>query len=104
MSAMTRLEVLPSEAIIDGFKGKVDFYYNMGIPCARKWPRSPGHQRAPGVEAGWAAFSYAAKEWNNLDAETRRAYEKLATGNRLTGRDMAERAYLTGLYRYPPPA
>lgn len=101
---MAKIEVMPSEAIIDGFKGKVDFYYYCGIAVARMWPRSPGHKRATAVEATWAAFSYATKEWKNLDAETQRAFEEMATGSGLSGRDMAERAYLTGLYRNPPPA
>jgi len=101
---MARIDVMPSEAIISGFKGKLDFYYNMGIACVRKWPRSPGHKRAPAVEAQWAAFSYAAKEWLNLSPEVQRSYEELATGTALSGRDMQERAYLSGLYRYPPPA
>lgn len=100
---MAKITRMPNEAIISGFKCKVDFYYYMGVPCCRAWPRSPGHRRAPAVEAQWAAFSYATREWNNLSPEIRRAYEELATGSGLSGRDMAMRAYLKGLYRYPPP-
>jgi len=101
---MGRLTRMPQEAIISGFRGVVDYYYYMGVPCFRAWPKSPGHRRAPAVEAQWAAFSYAAGEWNNLSPELRRAYEELATGSGLSGRDMFQRAYLKGLYAYPPPA
>jgi len=100
---MAKLAVMPQQGIIDGFKGTVDFYVYMGIPVARSWPRPPSGSRSPAVQAQWPAFAYAAKEWLNLSAFVQRAYEKLATGSGLTGRDMQVRAYLTGLYRYPIP-
>ncbi len=98
---MAKLKTLPSEAVISGFKGVVDFYLWMGIPVARKWPRSPGHRRAPLVEEQWPAFSYVAKLWNTLPDYIQEPYRKLAAGSGLVGRDMFARAYLTGLYRYP---
>ena len=94
---------MPHEAIIDGFKGKVDYYFYMGIPCARSWPRSPGKRRAPSVEAQWPLFTYAAREWNNLSTAVQDAYRQLATNSGLSGRDMQVRAYISGLYRYPLP-
>lgn len=100
---MAKLLVLPHQAIIDGFKGKVDFYMHRGIPCARAWPRSPGHARAPAVEAQWSSFGYAAQEWQNLSPEIQDAYREMASGTGLTGRDMFTRSYLTGLYRYEFP-
>jgi len=98
---MVKLAVMPSLAIIDGFKGKIDFYEYMGIPVARKWPRSPGHKRAPAVEAQWAAFSYVAGAWSLLSDEVQEAYRALAVGSGLSGRDLFSRSYLKGLYRYP---
>lgn len=110
---MAKLTALPHMDIIDGFKGKVDFYINHqtcdpelkgeGIPCARKWPRSPGHERAPAVMATWEAFAYAAAKWNDLSQEIQDAYREMASGTGLSGRDMFTRSYLTGLYRYPYP-
>lgn len=110
---MAKLKVLPELAIIDGFKGKVDFYVNYqssdpelrgrGVPCARKWPRSPGHRRAPAVEAQWAAFAYAAAHWSSLSDEIQAAYNEMASGTGLSGRDFFTRSYLTGLYRYDYP-
>lgn len=100
---MAKLAKMPNQAIIDGFKGAIDFYVYMGIPCARKWPKSPGHSRSPAVMAQWPIFSYAAKEWNNLSKAVRDAFQELATDSGLSARDMFMRAYIQGLYRYPTP-
>lgn len=100
---MAKLTALPSQAIIDGFKGTLDFYEYMGIPVARAWPRKPTGPRTTAVQAQWPAFKIAAKEWTNLSQIVQDAYRKLATNSGLTGRDMQVRAYLTGLYRYPIP-
>ena len=110
---MAKLEVLPAKDIISGLKGVIDFYVNYqacdrsisgpGIPCARKWPRSPGHKRAPAVEAGWVDFSYAAKAWLTLSPEIRDAYNTMASNTGLTGRDLFTRSYISGLFPYPPP-
>ncbi|MBA7665758.1 hypothetical protein ES703_73832 [subsurface metagenome] len=107
---MAKLKALPSLAIISGFKGVIDYYVNYqscdrevagpGIPCARRWPRSPGHKRAPAVEAQWAAFSEAARYWSQLTPEIQAPYNKMASGTGLTGRDMFTRGYISGLYRY----
>ena len=100
---MGKLKAMPAEAIIDGFKGTIDFYFYMGVPCFRKWPKSPGRLRAPAVQAGWASFAYASREWNNLSEDVRRAYEIMAGDSGLSGRDMFARSYLSGLYRNPLP-
>lgn len=108
---MAKLANLPALDIISGFKGTIDFYVNYqacdrevagdGIPCARKWPRSPGHVRAPAVEAQWTAFTTAASLFPTLSQEIRDAYNAMASGTGLTGRDLFTRSYLSGLYRYP---
>jgi len=108
---MAKLANVPALDIISGFKGVIDFYVNYqscnrevagpGIPCARKWPRSPGHKRAPAVEAQWTTFSTAASLWNQLSPEVKATYNTIAQGTGLSGRDMFTRAYITGLYRYP---
>lgn len=107
---MVRLKTLPSLAIISGFRGVIDYYvYHpscvaetgvKGTPCARRWPRSPGHHRAPAVEAQWAAFSEAAKLWAQTSPEVQDSYNKMASTTGLTGRDLFTRGYITGLYRY----
>lgn len=93
---MTKLIALPALAIIDGLKGKIDFYLWRGIPVARKWPRSPGKRRAPAVEAQWPAWTIASRLWSQQSDEIRQAYIETAHGTNLTGRDLASKAYLTG--------
>ena len=110
---MAKLAALPSLDIISGFRGVIDYYVNfqtcpvetgeVGTPCARRWPRSPGHRRAPAVEAQWDNFTFAAQNWNNLSPEIQAAYEAMATGSALSGRDMFARSYLKGLFTYPHP-
>lgn len=100
---MAKLTVLPSQAIISGFKGSIDFYEYLGIPVARMWPRSPGKVRAPAVEAQWPAFATAAREWINLSPVVQEAYRSLAQSSGLDGRDLQVRGYLSGLYRYEIP-
>jgi len=93
---MAKLTALPSLAIISGFKGKIDFYLWMGIPVARKWPRSPGHKRAPAVEAQWADFATASRLWGEMSQELQDAYIESAHGTTLSGRDLAAKAFLSG--------
>lgn len=91
------------EKVISGFKGTLDFYYYMGQPCVRAWPKSPGKRRTPAVRAGWAPFSYASQEWNNLSPTLRDAYNKMAGDSGLSGRDVFARSYMKGIYRNPLP-
>lgn len=100
---MAKLLAMPEQAIIDGFKGIVDFYVYMGVPCARAWPKSPGSARSSAVMAQWPLFTYVSREWNNLSQTMRDAYEHLATATGLSRRDVFTRGYLTGLYRNPLP-
>ena len=87
---------MPEQSIIDGFKGKIDFYLYMGIPVARRWPRSPGHNRAPAVQAQWVAFAEAARLWSTLAPEVKAAWEELAADSDLTAKDWFTRGYISG--------
>lgn len=92
---MAKIDKLPSLAIISGFRGVVDFYVHCGQPCARKWPRSPGHDRAPAVQAGWPAFAWAASYWNSLSPEVRDAYKQMAQGTNMTPRDLFTKSIIS---------
>ncbi|MCJ7828266.1 MAG: hypothetical protein MUP81_00800 [Dehalococcoidia bacterium] len=100
---MVILKSLPETAIISGFKGSVDFYEWMGLPVARRWPRSPSMPRIPAVEAQWPAFTTAAKEWALLSPFVQAAYRSLAESSGMCDRDLQMRGYLSGLYRYEVP-
>lgn len=92
---MAVLTNFPSQAIIGGFKGTIDYYVHCGTLCARKWPRSPGHRRALEVEAGWPAFAWAASNWNSLSPEVKDAYKTMASGTALTGRDIFTKSFIS---------
>lgn len=95
---MAIITKLPGTAIVSGFKGTLDFYVHCGQVCVRSWPRSPGHHRAPAVEAQWAAFSWAASNWKELALPVKEAYNQMAQGTNLTGKDLFIKGYLTPLY------
>jgi len=97
------ITAMPSEDIISGYKGTLDFYVHRGIQCVRKWPQSPGKLRSPPVTQQWPIFTAAAKEWKHLSAAVQEAYNQYATDSGLTGRDLFMRAYIRGLYYYPTP-
>ena len=93
---MVRLTALPELAIIDQFKGKVDFYEWKGIPCARKWPHWP--KRLPTVpeKANQDRFAYAIHAWTNLSEYIKAMYRQMAVGTSLTARDLFMRSYING--------
>lgn len=88
---------MPGLKTIDGFKGTIDYYVHDGQPCVRKWPRSPGHRRAPAVEAQWTAFTYAAKIWASVSPYVRRAYARMGHPPMKRDMDWFMRAYLRGI-------
>lgn len=92
---MAKLAKLPGLNIIDGLKGLIDFYVYMGIPCARKWPRSPGHFRAPAVMEQWSSFTWAAQNWQTVSQDVRDAFNQMAAGTNMTGRDLFVKSYLS---------
>lgn len=91
---------MPSLKIINGFKGTLDFYYYMGIPCVRKWPRSQGNSQTPASIAQWPVFRKAAEVWNLISPEVRQAYFDMAVGTNLTARDIFFRGYISGTLRF----
>lgn len=87
------------EKVISGFRGVLDYYYYMGIPCVRSWPKKPSAERSPAVRAQWPIWGYITKHWNYLPPEIRRAYEQTATGSSLTGRDLFIKAFISSYFR-----
>jgi len=81
--------------VISGFKGTLDYYVHCGLNCVRSWPRSPGPHRAPAVQAGWEAFTWAAKNWNSIDPEIQNAFKQMAAGTNMSGRDIFLKSYIS---------
>jgi len=100
---MAKLVNMPSLAIIDGFKGIVDYYVYMGLPCARRWPHSPGKKRAPDVEAQWPAWTNATRLWMQLSPFIQDAYKQLAAGTYISGYEWFIRGYISGIYHKEAP-
>lgn len=100
---MAIIKEMVGQKVIDGFRGVIDFYYYMGIPCARAWPKSPGKRRSPPVMAQWQIFKQAAQLWRELSPVVRQAYEDMAKATNLTGKDMFFRGYISGTLRYYVP-
>ncbi|GAI64434.1 unnamed protein product [marine sediment metagenome] len=100
---MAKITEMLGEKVISGFRGVVDFYYYMGIPCARRWPRSPGHRRSAPVEAQWPIFTRAVQLWTQLSPELQRDYQEMAQASGLSGRDIFMRAYMSGFKRLIEP-
>jgi len=98
---VAKIKELPGLKIISGFKGKLDFYYWMGIPCVRMWPSKIGPNRSPSVMSTWAAFTYAARSWTDLPPDIQELYNFMASDTILTGRDLFARSYLSGAFAYP---
>lgn len=100
---MAKLGALPAQDIISGAKGIIDFYVHQGTPCCRSWPRSPGKQRAPAVEAQWKVWTDAMRLWNTLDPSVQAAYNTMASGSTMTGRDIMVKMYVDGKSILPYP-
>lgn len=97
---MVKLKSLPEQAVIDGFKGTIDYYVHCGVPCVRSWPRSPGKRRSPNVEKQWPAFATASRLWNTLAPEVRDTYNLMSQTSSFSGRDLFTKSYISGIYGY----
>lgn len=95
---MAVLKVLPSQAIIDGYKGKIDFYLWRGIPVARKWP--VWRKRAPTApeKANQDDFMLINQEAIKMPLEFIEAYKALAQGTPFTWKDLMVRSFMRGLW------
>jgi hypothetical protein len=93
---MAKLAVLPDQDIISGFKGTLDFYVFLGIPCARSWPQPPKLPRTAKVQEQWPIFTTASTAWLATDDESRAAMLKMTSGSTMSGRDLATKLYING--------
>jgi hypothetical protein len=91
---MAKLARLPEADIINGFKGVLDYYVFLGIPCVRKWPRYKPRTPTPQEAQNQSIFATAVDEWNNLSDYVRQGYITMASGSTLSGRDMFIKMYL----------
>lgn len=91
---MAKVEAMPSRAVIDGLRGKIDFYRWNGIACVRKWPRFKPTSMTEASKAHQPAFRYISQSTPLLSSEVVESWRWLADQSNLTWRDWLTRAYL----------
>lgn len=84
---MARVDKLPERAIIDGFKGVIDFYDHRGIACVRKWPTYRPRKPHAAEAANQQLFALAVQTWPTLSASVKTAWADMAAASTFTGRD-----------------
>lgn len=94
---MAKPGTMPSQAIIDGFKGVLDFYYWKRIAVARRWPRYFARQPTPAEITNQTDFAYINKLYSTLPSIITDALKNHALGTTQTAKDYLVRAYLKGL-------
>ena len=94
---MAKLGAMPQQAIIDQFKGQIDFYYYKGTPCARKWPIYPPRWRSEQEQQTQKDFAYAAALYKQMSPSVITAYQALPQTGTLTWRDWIVRSYISGI-------
>lgn len=97
---MAIIKAMVGQKVIDGFRGVIDFYFYMGVPCVRSWPRKPRGARSAPVMAQWPVFQNAARLWREISPEVRKTYEDMAVTTNLTAKDIFFRGYISGALRY----
>lgn len=97
---MAIIKEMPAKRIIDGFKGKIDFYYYKGVPVCRRWPRNQGRSQTPSSVAQQPMFTYVQKLWEQVSPFVKAAYADQAPNSALHQRDWFMRGYYGMIYRY----
>lgn len=100
---MARLSALPEQAIIDGFRGVIDFYLCNGIPCARMWPRYKTRDPTPAERAAQERFAYVNKMISQLPDNIRQLYRDMVAGTNYRWNDLAVKIYLSGIPTWEEP-
>lgn len=98
---MAVLSSIPSQAVIDSLRGRLDFYERQGTVCARRWPRWKLTKRAPAVVEQQIIFTYAKKSAPLLSPEVIATWQYLAAQSNLTWQDWLVRAYVGGTLTAP---
>ena len=97
---MAIIKEMLAQKLIDGFKGKLDFYYQNGQAICRRWPRSQGRSQTPASVAQQPMFTYVQQLWPLVSPFVMEAYTDLAPDSGLHKRDWFMRGYYGKIYRY----
>ncbi|KKM18706.1 hypothetical protein LCGC14_1663020 [marine sediment metagenome] len=94
---MARLSALPARAIVDGFKGTVDFYMYKDTAVARAWPKWTPREPWPAEGANQQAFAYINRVARDLPVYIIDQYKIMAAGTPFTWKDLLVRSYMRGM-------
>ncbi len=86
-------------AIINGFKGTLDFYVHKGQVCVRTWPRYSPRQPTTDEQANQNRFVTATRLASQVTPSVRGAYLAMAQGTRWTWKDIFIRDYMARVFR-----
>ncbi len=90
---MARLDRLPETAIIDGFRGVLDFYVDNGVPVVRSWPK----KGRPGADTGSIAYQgrfARVNRWKPLITDPLKvAFDRYRTGGDFLWGDVMVSSY-----------
>jgi hypothetical protein len=98
---MATIASLPSRAVIDGLRGRLDFYQWCNLTIVRSWPCMHITKRAPAVVTAQQTFAYVHSQTRSLPANVVESWQWLANQSNLTWRDWMARAYLGGTLTTP---
>jgi hypothetical protein len=98
---MAKLASMPSMAVIDGLRGRLDFYQWCNLVICRSWPQQHIVTRAPGVQEAQRSFTYVNQASTELPANVVESWQWLANQSNMTWRDWLNRAYLGGTLTAP---
>lgn len=97
---MVKIAALPSQSIIDGMRGVLDFYEDLGLFVVRSWPRNKaGPQTEPAI-AAQPIFARSARLKALFSATIETAARRYTLGGSGTWQDAMTRAY----YGKDPPS
>lgn len=94
---MAKLTALPQQAIIDGFKGVIDYYVHKGQVCVRRWPRYTPRPPHPNEGANQQRFAYINQLAPTLPEYVKDQYRLMAVGSPWSWKDLLVQSYMKGM-------
>jgi hypothetical protein len=94
---MATIQVMPSQEVIDAYKGTLDFYVWKGIKCVRAWPQYPPRQPSPSEAANQTAFATIMKASVDLQPALIAQMKTSVAGTTWRWQDVWVRSYLKGI-------
>jgi len=95
---VAKLDVMPAQDLIDGFRGVLDFYRWCDLVIVRHWPRYTRRPPSPQMKAAQDRFAYVNYVASTLPAAVVDTWKWMASAGGLTWKDWLNRCYLSGTF------